>query len=261
MKRNSVLIFISIIILMLSLGTAAFAQEDEAMTEKGFVKARLVSINSANSYTLILNGQEIVVALMGADFENANFYTFDNKHYQYVEWLLEGYQYIWVDYDPDRTTEKGTPLVYFYYGPWETELWEQSANVGDAHTQSKDHQPPKVNFWGKPLEVYDHNTVEPFIDDPQFSTVDNNWAPNYNPKEFGTKEHTDEKGRKWNLREINVLMLRSGFAEVDMDLDFERKEEFKNHMNVAKWCRRGIWKILLVPNREAEEKCGVKSLN
>ena len=251
--------------------TEAEATEEEtteAASLEGFVKARLVSINRANSYTIILNGQEMVVSLLGLDFTESDFYIFDNKHYQYAEWLMRDYMYVWVDYKADRTNERGNPLVYMHYGPWETEVWADSTSAGHATAQTPDVYPMKISFWGEPLEVYDHNVAEPFMNDPEFSSVFVNWAPNYDPKEFGSvfKETYETRSGKtrtrvWHLRDLNSLMLLSGYADVDGDMEFDRKAEYSNHVAKAKWCRRGLWHILLKPNPDNEEVCGIKSLN
>jgi len=299
MKAKFALILILVIALAI-FGAVMFAQEtDTATTDtattpeetvttetttaepitavgEGFVKARLVNVNNANNFTLIINGEEVVVALMGLDFSEADFYIFDKKHNDFVRWLLVDYQYIWVNYDPNRTTAKGTPLVYFYYGPWETELWEQSPRPlikGDADAQSNRVVPNNVkfNFWGEPLkpEVYDHNVAEPFINSPEFSSVFKNWDPNYNPRKHGKVHIETDKSeytgrtikRKWYLKDLNRLILQFGFADVDTKMSFDRKAEFKNLVARAKWCRRGMWLILQRPNPKAEETCGITPKN
>ncbi len=283
MKAKYLIIFL-LIISIIFYGTIIVAQETEGTMEdteetteeetmeavnlEGFVKARLVSINRANSYTIILNGQEMVVALLGLDFTDSDFYIFDNKHYQYAEWLMEDYQYVWVDYQEDRTNERGNPLVYLHYGPWETEVWSDSPHAGHSTAQTPDVYPRKINFWGDPLEVYDHTPVEPFMDDPEFSTVYSNWAPNYDPTKFGkvfTEQYETKSGkqmtRTWHLRDLNALMLLSGYADVDSTIEHSRKAEYTDYVAKAKWCRRGLWHILLKPNPENEEVCGIKSQN
>lgn len=263
MKVKHILILISIIALVL-FGSLLIAQETETETDTegaeigaGMIKVQLVNIVSANEYRVILNGKEKVVRLMGLNFSNSDFYIFDDKHYQYAEWLLMDYQLIWIDYDPDRVAEDGKPLVYLYYGPWETELWEEPTTFLG---QSNDYVPPKVNFWGEPIEVYDHNTAEPFIDDSNFTTLQENWL--VDPAE-GRREYIDNEGKKWFLRDLNALMILSGYAEVSDfgEGGFEREEEFKGYLAKAKWCRRGVWSILLKPNPDNEEVCGLKPSN
>jgi hypothetical protein len=267
MKTKLVITLFLLLAIMMG-GAFLLAQEtgegtDAMQPANGFVRAHLVNIIGPNRYTLIINDEEVVVALMGLDFENADFYIFDQKHYQYAEWLLMDYVDVWVDYDPNRTTEKGTPLVYFYYGPFDTEVWEDSRtdvdNDGNSG-QSDDVKPNNVNYWGEDVDNYDHSVNEPFLDDPEFSSVFQNWGPVYDPTSHGM-EYVDENGRKWYLRDLNKLMLLSGYAEVDMDSEYDRKAEFVEAMNKAKWCRRGMWSILLPPNPDNEEVCGIKSKN
>lgn len=271
MKAKLLLILIFIFALIIG-GAFIFAQETEESegeavetmeAPQGFLRVHIVNILSANRYVILLNGEEMIVTLMGLNFTNSDFYIFDQRHHQYAEWLLMDYVDVWVDYDPNRTTEKGTPLVYFYYGPFDTELWEDSRNnIEDSGSdaQTDDVNPDNINYWGDPIDNYDHTVPEPFLDDPEFSTVFNNWGPVYDPTSHG-KEHIDSEGRKWYLRDLNALMLLSGFAEVDMSMEFDRRAEFVEFMNKAKWCRRGMWSTLLPPNPEAEEICGIKSKN